>query len=563
MSRVVRVVTEVAAVDRAFDYDVPSSFPGLATGDRVRMNFNGRSVRGWVAGDVEPSGDLARKPLVKWLGFGPPSELWGLLEWCAWRWTSPLSRFLLAASPSRLVTTLPPTPAKTALASPPPHREAGVWQFGPTHDPLDLVLSAYEQTRSRDGSLLVLVPTEAWAQRLRGRLEQRGLVVAQGEGQWDRMRAQWPVIIGARGAALAPTPRLCAAVVIDADDDGYRSEASPTWHAAEVVRERCRRDDAPFWASTVLATPSVTALAPLHLDDDARNEWPEVTIVDRRGRDPHEGVLAGPALQAARTALQGEEKVAVAVILQRLGTGRLFACRQCGELARCAVCGQAELEDNGQLRCPDEHLQRENFCQACSATNLRRVRVGVTTLARDVAAQLSQEVSELTATTLGEPSTRVVVGTEAVFGRVRRCGVVIFVDFDQYLLAPRANARHEAVAAVVKAARLVARASASTGVVVQTRRRDEVINALEQRDVSALRIDDDLVAQALGLPPYGGVAEVSGEGAAAFVGSLSDARLRVSERDGVYSLRASSSAVLADVLAGGVRGTGRLRLAVQ
>jgi hypothetical protein len=141
--------------------------------------------------------------------------------------------------------------------------------------------------------------------------------------------------------------------------------------------------------------------------------------------------------------------------------------------------------------------------------------------------------------------------------------VVIFVDFDQYLLAPRANARHEAVAAVVKAARLVARASASTGVVVQTRRRDEVINALERRDVSALRIDDDLVAQALGLPPYGGVAEVSGEGAAAFVGSLSDARLRVSERDGVYSLRASSSAVLADVLAGGVRGTGRLRLAVQ
>ena len=36
---------------------------------------------------------------------------------------------------------------------------------------------------------------------------------------------------------------------------------------------------------------------------------------------------------------------------------------------------------------------------------------------------------------------RVVVGTEATWQRVRRCGVVIFADFDQYLLAPRASAR--------------------------------------------------------------------------------------------------------------------------
>jgi primosomal protein N' (replication factor Y) len=563
MSRIVRVVTDVAAVDRGFDYLVPDTFPAVGVGDRVRMNFNGRSVRGWVAGEVAEESAVVHKPLVKWLGYGPPDTLWELLEWAAWRWTSPLSRFLLAASPARLITSLPVAPPKVALTNPSASRPEGVWHVGPTHDPIDVVLGAYEQTRERDGSLLVLVPTEAWAQRLRGRLEQRGVAVAQGENQWDRMRAQWPVIIGARGTALAPTPRLAGAVVIDADDDSYRSEASPTWNATEVVRERCRRDSAPFWATTVLATPSLLSGSAWHLDESAVLEWPTTLVVDRRNRDPHEGVLTEPAVAAAREALAGNESVAVVVILQRLGTGRLFACRRCGDLARCVVCQQPELEAQGQLTCAEEHERRENFCRSCAATNLRRIRVGVTTLARDVAAQLGQPVTEITAASVADQLARVVVGTEAVFSRVRRAGVVIFVDFDQYLLAPRANARHGAVSAVVKAARLVGRAAPDRRVVVQTRRRDEVIEALENHDVSALRTDDDHVAQALGLPPYGGLAELSGEGAPAFVASLSDPRIRVTSRDGVFTLRAASVAILADVLATGTRSAGRLRLAVQ
>ena len=41
--------------------------------------------------------------------------------------------------------------------------EPGVIQLAPTTDPLGLVLGAYEATREREGSLLVLVPTDGWA----------------------------------------------------------------------------------------------------------------------------------------------------------------------------------------------------------------------------------------------------------------------------------------------------------------------------------------------------------------------------------------------------------------
>ena len=72
--------------------------------------------------------------------------------------------------------------------------------------------------------------------------------------------------------------------------------------------------------------------------------WPRVTVVDRRQSDPHDGVLARESLDAAYRALDGDGPVAVVVVLQRLGDGRLLACAKCGELARCEVCGQAEEE---------------------------------------------------------------------------------------------------------------------------------------------------------------------------------------------------------------------------
>ena len=563
MTRAVRVVTEVAAVDKAFDYLVPESLAHVGVGDRVRMNFNGRSVRGWVSPEEVGPSEHALKPLVKSLGFGPPPELWPVLEWAAWRWAAPLSRFLLAASPTRVVTKIPTPPTKTDVMVT-EHFEPGVWQLAPTVDPLALVLSAYQKTASSAGSLLVLVPTEAWAQRLRGRLEQRGLAVAEGEGQWDRMRGQWPVIVGARGAAFAPTQRLAGAVIIDGDDEGYRSEASPTWWAPAVVAERCRRDGAPLWVTSVLPSPATLQLGTVHEEAGNLAQWPAIDIVDRRSRDPREGVLSEPALRAAHAALDGPDEVAVAVILQRLGTGRLFACRRCGELARCAVCGQAEVEAGEQLACPEGHGERENFCLACSATNLRKVRVGVTTLARDVGLQLRQEVTEITATTPPGPTARVVVGTEAVFGRLRRCGVVIFVDFDQYLLAPRDSARRHAVGAVTKAGRLVGPRRDGRGtVVLQTRRDDDVMTALRSGQLGALRDSDDEAALALGLAPYAATAEISGEGAAGYVASLDPTRLTIRQRDDVTTVRAAGVEQLCNALANATRTGGRLRVAVS
>jgi len=564
----VRIVTEVAAVDRPFDYLVTDSTAQVGVGDRVRVDFNHRSVRGWVLEEVELTPDL--KPLNKWLGYGPPPRLLGLLRWAGERWCSPLSRFLIAASPKRLVTSLPTPPQSLALVAAVrptgPLVESGVVEVAPTTDPLGLILGVYESTRDREGSLLVLVPTEAWASRLRGRLEQRGCAVASGEAQWDRMRAGWPVVVGARGAALAPVPKVRAAVIVDADDEAYRSEAAPTWHALTVLRERCRLEDAPLWATSMIPSPELIGTNGYQRGAHLAAGWPQVEVVDRRLSDPHDGVLSREAVDAAHRALDGDEPVAVVVVLQRLGTGRLFACRRCGELARCLTCGQAEQEEVGLIACRERHDPRLPFCRHCGATALKRVRVGVSTLARDVAAQLSQSVSEVTSSSdPALPLARVVVGTEAVWQRVRRTAVVIFVDFDQYLLAPRDSARREAITAVGKAGRLVgARGDGRGRVVLQTRRgEDPVISALKSGEFDSIIEEDLVTARILGLAPFGATASVTGPGAAEFIAQLRSEPVTIDESTDGFVVRSSDVDTLTRALRATPRPTERVRVAVR
>lgn len=554
-------------MDRAFDYLTTDSSAHAQPGDRVRVDFNHRSVRAWVLAEVQASPGL--KPIAKWLGYGPPPSQLALLEWASERWYSPLSRFLIAASPHRLITTLPTPPVVLALSravmSEVAAVEPGVVQVAPTTDPLALVLHAYESTRHAPGSLLVLVPTESWANRLRGRLEQRGCEVASGDAQWDRMRSGWPVVVGSRGTALAPVPRVRGAVIIDADDESFRSHATPTWDAYSMLLERCRRDDAPMWATSMLPSPLVAGEG-YRTSADLEGGWPEVQFVDRRLSDPHDGVLSRESLDAAHRALLGEEAVAVVVVLQRLGSGRLFACVRCGELARCATCAQAEQEGGALIACPEAHEPRAPFCASCGATKLKRVRVGVTTLARDVAAQLSQAVSEVTASNAPDGAlARVVVGTEAVWQRVRRCSLVIFVDFDQYLLAPRASARREAIVAVGKAGRLVgSRREGRGSVLLQTRRgEDAVVSSLARGRFDEILEEDIDTARLLGLAPFGAQASVSGPGAQEFVEQLRAGPVLVDGAQDSFTLRAGDVATLSQALRAVQRPAKKVRVAIE
>jgi primosomal protein N' (replication factor Y) len=331
-------------------------------------------------------------------------------------------------------------------------------------------------------------------------------------------------VVGTRSACFAPRDDLAAIVLLDGDDEAHESTANPHWTSRDVLVERARRSGAGLWITSAVPSPTLLARAPRSTNDVGQGDfWPTVVRVDRRLHDPREGALSRVALDAVHDALNSSEAVAAVVVLPRLGRARWLACRRCGELQRCSNCRGPERLSDENLVCGEGHEHRGPFCRFCSSTALRQVRSGVTTLARDVAAQCAQPVSEVTATTSpSESLTRVVVGTDAVFTRLRRSAVVVFADFDQYLLAPRERARRDALSAVARAGRLVGpRIEGRGSVILQTRQgADAVLDAAESGDPWPVVDEDRNVAQLLNLPPFRARATIVGEGASEFVSTL-------------------------------------------
>ena len=230
----------------------------------------------------------------------------------------------------------------------------------------------------------------------------------------------------------------------------------------------------------------------------------------------------------------------VVVVSQRLGAGRINACKACGELATCETCGRLEDEVSEGLRCSACEVTRESFCRACGRTAFRRVQQGVSTLARDVGLLLGREALEVTAATSNiADGTLLVVGTEAVFPRLRRAGLVVMADFDQYLLAPRERARRDALMVIAKAGRLVGpRRDAHGRVMVQTRRNDDdVLRALRTMDVRDIMVGDADIAEILQLPPFATMIEISGDGRAEVADALRAAGFSVSDSADVSTAR--------------------------
>ena len=357
-ARTVRVRTEVAALDKTFDYAVPARWSDdVRVGTRVRVPLHGRSLRGWVVeADVATPEGIDLLPLKSWLGWGPPSDVIEVAHWASWRWAGPASFFLQAASPSVVVRALPKPPPVPAVPNGTAHEAAAAEGVGdlatpgvtvvrlpPATDLIDLVLSvvAASGVRAREGSVVVLVPSTGWSERLVARLVRRGCPATSA---WEEARAGWPVVVGSRAGAWAPVPRLAAAIVLDVHDASYREESAPTYSAADVLLERARRQSAPCVLASPVPPVALAALGTVRTvappAPRERAGWAALERVDRRGADPRSGMFSEEFVRLARAVLDDPGAVAtrgpLVCVYNRTGGARLLACSHCGELARCA-----------------------------------------------------------------------------------------------------------------------------------------------------------------------------------------------------------------------------------
>jgi len=559
--RVVRVLPD-GPIDKTFDYTVPASMDAqVRVGTLVRVELHGRRVRAWVVADgVEPPPGVQLRDIAKVTGRGPSEDVVELAQWGAWRWAGRPAQLLGTASPPVAVRELPAARPRTRtaptneLAAEALGRPRSVVRLGPAGDRYPLLVAVASACDA-----LVLTQSVESAARLAGRLRRDGVPVALMPRDWAAAASGGHAVIGTRAAAWAPAPTLGAVVVLDAHDEVYQEERAPTWNAWVVAAERAERAGVPCVLVTPCPTPDHLAWGPVlpPSRSDERAGWPALDVVDRRADDPRSGLFSERLVSALRS--EGR----VVCVLNRKGRARLLACTACGELARCEVCGAAVSQDADTLHCSHCGATRPVVCASCGSTRLKTLRAGVSRVREELEALAGRPVGEVTGETAEVPDVPVVVGTEAVLHRVSTANTVAFLDFDQELLAPRYRAGEEALALLVRAARLVGPRAGGGRVLVQTRLPDhEVIDAAVGADPSAWATAETERRSALGLPPSTAMALVSGEAAEAFVAQIAGVEVQ-GPADGRYRLRAPSHSTLCDALAAAPRPPGRLRVEVD
>jgi primosomal protein N' (replication factor Y) len=574
---IARVLPDVPALSsKTFDYLVPEPVRDqVRVGTVVRVELHGRRIGGWVVDVVDAASAAvdagALKPIAKVTGWGPSADVIDLARWAAWRWAGRVTAFLGTASPDRATPRLgdwpgAERPITQSLAGPGTDLADEAWakapsvvRWPPGTDVFPLVLGA-----CRLGPALVLSPSIDTATHLGLRLRRAGVPVAIMPRDWARAAAGGCAVVGARAAAWAPAPDLAAVVVLDEHDEAYAEERAPTWNARDVAVERAARAGVPF----VLASPA-PSLEALALADVAplvvpsrrveRDGWPLIDVVDRRRDDPSTGLYSRRLVDLLRSGRR------VVCVLNRKGRARLLACHACGELARCETCGAAVEQREDTLVCRACGTTRPVVCSACGSTRMRTLRPGVSKVREDLEALAGVPVSEVTGDG-GIADAQVTVGTEAVLHRADHADAVAFLDFDQELLAPRYRAAEEAMALLVRAARVTGPRLGGGRVLVQTRLpKHEVIEGALHADASRVSAAETERRRALGYPPFAAMAVVSGEAADAFVAHLARPAgvAVVGPTDGRWLVRAPDHETLCGALAETPRPPGRLRIEVD
>jgi primosomal protein N' (replication factor Y) len=516
------VVPEVSGIDKVFDYLVPESLvPRVGRGTRVRIDLNGRRVGGWVvdigSADVrtDVQVDINRLvPIVSVSGDGVEPGVVSLTQWMSQHWFGSWRATLSSASAPRMRgrdvnprhgqnPTFPDDEVSTAtreLVS----RGGGVLMVPPLASALHVVAEL-----ARDGSVLVVCPTQRMAAMGAAALRRRGFTTAIVPDDWDAAKSGVDIVIGARSAVLAPCAGLSSIVVIDEHDELHHEERAPTWNAPEVARERARRANVPC----VLTSPVPSAAAMRTETDVGRvslgeSQWPAISVVNLDDVPVSGSLLSTELLESATT-----PGMTTVCVLNTKGKARLIACKSCRAVQACGECSSLLTQsDDGVLFCVRCQTKAGSVCVSCGRTSFVVARGGVSQLVTQVVQSTRNPVVEVTAEsddmwTKGS----VFIGTEAVLYRIPAADVVVFADIDRDLGAPRITASREVLSLVARAARIV---GAKGRVVIHTRQpQHSLLQALAATDPSTALLGwmqkDIAQRQAFLLPPFSSMVRVS------------------------------------------------------
>ena len=220
-------------------------------------------------------------------------------------------------------------------------------------------------------SVMILVPEIALTPQMMARfsayfgdqvaLLHSGLRLTERYDQWKRIRrGEAHIVLGTRSAVFAPLENLGLIILDEEQESSYESENPPCYHARDIAKYRCFREDARLLLGS--ATPTVETayyarrgdyqLALLRRRYNA-HRMPRVILADMRRelRDGNAGCISRELARELEKNLEaGEQSI---LFLNRRGSSRELLCPQCGYVPQCPRCSVylTYHSANGRMMC--------------------------------------------------------------------------------------------------------------------------------------------------------------------------------------------------------------------
>lgn len=172
------------------------------------------------------------------------------------------------------------------------------------------------------------------------------LSVGERYDEWKRIKkGEAKVVIGTRSAVFAPVAQLGMIIIDEEQEETYKSENSPRYHARDVAKYRCAKAGAVLLLGS--ATPNIESSYYARTGRYSSftlsrrynlRELPRVEIVDMKKelRSGNGGAISSRLRDELAVNIEkGEQSI---LFLNRRGASKLIVCGECGYVYHCPRC---------------------------------------------------------------------------------------------------------------------------------------------------------------------------------------------------------------------------------
>lgn len=262
----------------------------------------------------------------------------------------------------------------------------------------EVYLRAIQHQVDRGRSAIVLVPeialTPQTVARFKSRFKRTAVLhsmmtAADRANEWRRAKEGLvDVVVGPRSAVFAPLKNLGLIVIDEEQENTYKQENDPRYHAREVALERARLEKAVVVVGS--ATPSLESyhhaktgayrLVTLPRRVEGR-PMPVVEIVDMQQETAdlkYTPIISRTLGRALEEAIAKKEQVIL--FLNRRGFASYLRCKQCGHIERCPRCDVTVTYHRESNRCVCHYcltfMPALETCPGCHTGGLKFHGVG-------------------------------------------------------------------------------------------------------------------------------------------------------------------------------------------